>query len=121
VSPGHSYVIMSFILALSVCFAVGLLLSWHVYLVVSAQTTIEWYGNRVKAQEAKKRGQVCMYVFMHVCVFVSAQTHIGGMGIGSKPRRQRREGRCACMYASMCLCKRAHKCRVKWYGIELEP
>jgi len=55
ITKGHTYVVMSFILAFSVSIAVGMLLGWHVYLVVTAQTTIEWYGNRVRADEAKKQ------------------------------------------------------------------
>mmetsp|Transcript_47955 Transcript_47955/g.116783 ORF Transcript_47955/g.116783 Transcript_47955/m.116783 type:complete len:321 (-) Transcript_47955:177-1139(-) len=55
IAPGHTYVVMSFILAMSVSLAVGLLLAWHIYLVLTSQTTIEWYGNRMKAQECRKR------------------------------------------------------------------
>eukprot|EP00287_Rhodomonas_sp_CCMP768_P003903 CAMPEP_0196721600 /NCGR_PEP_ID=MMETSP1091-20130531/4110_1 /TAXON_ID=302021 /ORGANISM="Rhodomonas sp., Strain CCMP768" /LENGTH=146 /DNA_ID=CAMNT_0042063099 /DNA_START=33 /DNA_END=473 /DNA_ORIENTATION=- len=50
-------VVFSFILAFSVSIAVGLLLSWHTYLIATAQTTIEWYNNHMFKAEAKKRGQ----------------------------------------------------------------
>mmetsp|Transcript_60253 Transcript_60253/g.141947 ORF Transcript_60253/g.141947 Transcript_60253/m.141947 type:complete len:337 (+) Transcript_60253:51-1061(+) len=49
-------VVFSFILAFSVSIAVGLLLSWHTYLIATAQTTIEWYNNHMFKQEARKRG-----------------------------------------------------------------
>ena len=38
--------------------AITLLLSFHVYLTLSAQTTIEFYGNRVKSFRARRRGEV---------------------------------------------------------------
>ena len=43
----------TFILALSIGIAVGLLFFWHLYLVLSAQTTIEFYGNQTKAYRAR--------------------------------------------------------------------
>jgi palmitoyltransferase len=45
-----------FVLTLSVAIAVMILLSWHVYLVLSAQTTIEFYGNRSKASKLRVKG-----------------------------------------------------------------
>jgi palmitoyltransferase len=42
----------------SVSLAVGFLLSWHVYLIATNQTTIEWYGNRMRSDFAKKRGEI---------------------------------------------------------------
>jgi hypothetical protein len=36
--------------------AVGLLLSWHIYLIGTAQTTIEFYGNTTRAHRARLRG-----------------------------------------------------------------
>mmetsp|Transcript_57900 Transcript_57900/g.132551 ORF Transcript_57900/g.132551 Transcript_57900/m.132551 type:complete len:211 (+) Transcript_57900:2-634(+) len=54
----HTPVVFSFILAFSVSIAVGILLSWHVYLLLTGQTTIEWYNNRMLGQEAKKKGKV---------------------------------------------------------------
>ena len=46
----------TFVLALSVGIAVGLLFFWHVYLVLTAQTTIEFYGNQTRAYRARLRG-----------------------------------------------------------------
>ena len=37
--------------------AVTVLLGWHVYLVLSAQTTIEFYGNQTRKLRARVRGQ----------------------------------------------------------------
>lgn len=43
------------------CFAVGLsvvvLLGFHLYLILSAQTTIEFHGNRMKKQQCRIRGE----------------------------------------------------------------
>lgn len=47
-----------FVLTAAVLFALGLLLFWHVYLVSTAQTTIEFYNNltlRAEARERKER------------------------------------------------------------------
>lgn len=46
----------TFVLALSVGAAVGLLLGWHIYLIFTAQTTIEFYGNSTRAHRARLRG-----------------------------------------------------------------
>ena len=43
---------------LTMSIAVGILLFWHVYLMATGQTTIEWYNNRVRAADARKRGAV---------------------------------------------------------------
>ena len=45
-------------ITLSVGIAITLLMGFHIYLVLSAQTTIEFYGNRVKAYRARRRGEV---------------------------------------------------------------
>jgi palmitoyltransferase len=42
----RSAVLFSFILAAAVFIALSILLGWHVYLVLSAQTTIDYYANR---------------------------------------------------------------------------
>jgi len=51
-------VIFVFVLALSVSFAVGLLLFWHLYLAMSNQTTIEFYYNRFKSSQASSRNEI---------------------------------------------------------------
>eukprot|EP01094_Clydonella_sp_ATCC50884_P000261 TRINITY_DN10209_c0_g1_i1.p1 TRINITY_DN10209_c0_g1~~TRINITY_DN10209_c0_g1_i1.p1 ORF type:complete len:337 (-),score=58.67 TRINITY_DN10209_c0_g1_i1:496-1506(-) len=45
-----------FILGLSIGISVGLMLLWHIYLVASAQTTIEFYNNRVTASHLRETG-----------------------------------------------------------------
>jgi len=51
-------VLFVFVMTLSVMIAVGMLLSWHLYLVLTAQTTIEFYYNRNKARHARLRGEI---------------------------------------------------------------
>lgn len=51
-------VLFVFVMTLSVMIAVGLLLAWHLYLVFTAQTTIEFYYNRNKAKHAHLRGEI---------------------------------------------------------------
>uniref|UniRef100_A0A7S2FY83 Palmitoyltransferase n=1 Tax=Octactis speculum TaxID=3111310 RepID=A0A7S2FY83_9STRA len=53
----RSAVSYTFILALSIGLAVSLLFFWHVYLVLTSQTTIEFYGNQTKKFRARLRGQ----------------------------------------------------------------
>jgi len=51
-------VIFSFVIALAVFIALALMLAWQIYLVLTAQTTIEFYFNRSSMSEAKKVGKV---------------------------------------------------------------
>ena len=44
-------------LVLSVLFALTLFIAWHAYLVLTNQTTIEFYSNRMDAADARKRGE----------------------------------------------------------------
>ena len=46
------------VLVLSVLFALTLFIIWHLYLVGTNQTTIEFYSNRFDASDAKQRGEV---------------------------------------------------------------
>eukprot|EP01090_Pellita_catalonica_P003593 TRINITY_DN13251_c0_g1_i1.p1 TRINITY_DN13251_c0_g1~~TRINITY_DN13251_c0_g1_i1.p1 ORF type:complete len:334 (+),score=25.67 TRINITY_DN13251_c0_g1_i1:48-1049(+) len=46
-------IVFIFVMAVAVCLAVSLMFFWHLYLVLSGQTTIEFYFNRWKAQQAK--------------------------------------------------------------------
>ena len=50
----RSTVVFTFVLAVSVGIAISILFAWHVYLVLSAQTTIEFYFNRSKANRMWK-------------------------------------------------------------------
>jgi hypothetical protein len=52
----------TFIITLSVTFAVGLMLAWHLFLVFTNQTTIEFYFNQHKKAQAKEIGQVSKVV-----------------------------------------------------------
>jgi hypothetical protein len=47
------------VLCVAVLTSVGILLLFHTYLILTAQTTIEFYQNRVAMMVAKKRGVVC--------------------------------------------------------------
>jgi hypothetical protein len=47
------------VLCVAVLTSVGVLLSFHTYLILTAQTTIEFYQNRLAMMVAKKRGVVC--------------------------------------------------------------
>jgi len=54
----RSAVLFSLILAFSVFLALSLLLFWHVFLVFTAQTTIDFYTNREHARAARRAGRV---------------------------------------------------------------
>jgi len=47
-----------FVLTLSVGIAVSILLFWHLFLVLTAQTTIEFYGNFTRRRRARTRGEI---------------------------------------------------------------
>jgi len=49
-------VMFTFVLALSIGIAVLILFGWHVYLVLTAQTTIEFYGNHTLRLRARAGG-----------------------------------------------------------------
>ena len=51
-------IVFVFVLVLSVLFALTLFIVWHAYLVITNQTTIEFYSNRFDAADAKQRGEV---------------------------------------------------------------
>jgi len=56
-SEARTAVSFTFVLALSIGIAVAVLFIWHVYLVMTAQTTIEFYGNYTLSVRAKARGR----------------------------------------------------------------
>jgi len=62
-SVSRGAVIFSFVIALSVCIALSLMLAWQIYLVFSAQTTIEFYFNRTAISDAKKVGRAYINPF----------------------------------------------------------
>jgi len=54
----RTMVLFAFVISISVFLALSLLLGWHIYLVFTGQTTIEFYYNRTKARHARMRGEV---------------------------------------------------------------
>jgi len=56
--PRQSMLLFTFMLSLSVLFALSLFVGWHTYLVATNQTTIEFYSNRLDAMEARQAGEV---------------------------------------------------------------
>jgi len=56
--PRQSLLLFTFMLSLSVLFALSLFVVWHAYLVATNQTTIEFYANRLDAMEARQAGEV---------------------------------------------------------------
>ncbi|KAJ7533071.1 hypothetical protein O6H91_13G031700 [Diphasiastrum complanatum] len=53
-----SRVLFTFILALAVFGSLSCLVGWHLYLIMSAQTTIEFHTNCRRRKEARLRGEV---------------------------------------------------------------
>lgn len=51
------YITLTFMLSLAVGLAVAMLCFFHIYLVLSSQTTIEFHGNMTNARRAKKAGK----------------------------------------------------------------
>lgn len=49
-----------FVLTCAVTFALGILIIWHIYLISSSQTTIEFYSNALKRRRAREHGDVSM-------------------------------------------------------------
>ena len=54
----RSAIVFSFLLALSVSFALSILLGWHIFLTATAETTIDFYSHRELAKAARKEGRV---------------------------------------------------------------
>ena len=51
-------IVFVFVLCLSVGIAITILFGWHVYLLLTAQTTIDFYINRTKEWKLRKQGKV---------------------------------------------------------------
>lgn len=49
-------VVFVFVLCIAVLFAVGMMFLWHTYLVMTAQTTVEFYMNRYEQQQRLLKG-----------------------------------------------------------------
>ncbi|CAN0216881.1 unnamed protein product [Pylaiella littoralis] len=54
----QSAVMMTFVLALSVGLAISLLMGWHIYLICTAQTTIDFYQNQANRSRARQWGEL---------------------------------------------------------------
>ena len=66
--PGASRLLFTFVLCLSILFALSLFIGWHVYLVGTNQTTIEFYINRLDASDARREGRVWQNKYDLGCV-----------------------------------------------------
>ncbi|GAQ83591.1 DHHC-type zinc finger family protein [Klebsormidium nitens] len=53
-----STVVFAFTLCFAVAIALGCLLAWHLFLILTAQTTVEFHVNRQRRADARKAGQV---------------------------------------------------------------
>jgi palmitoyltransferase len=85
----RSAVLFSFILAAAVFLALSVLLGWHVYLVLSAQTTIDYYSNREASKQALL---LCCDALWHACTF----PRLMRAPVLVRRRRGRRGARGAC-------------------------
>jgi hypothetical protein len=67
--PRHDMVFFDFVLCISLSAAVGALLLFHTYLILSAQTTIEFYQNRLAMLIARRQKQVLLLVYQsNICI-----------------------------------------------------
>merc|ERR1711934_534229 len=58
ICASRSQITFAFIITISVGIAVGLLLAFHTYLVLTAQTTIEFYFNKFSGKARKHRAEL---------------------------------------------------------------
>ncbi|KAG6545226.1 hypothetical protein Mapa_013338 [Marchantia paleacea] len=56
-------VLFTFVLSLALFGSLSCLLGWHIYLVLTAQTTIDFYSNRQRRRDARRSGQVWVNEF----------------------------------------------------------
>eukprot|EP01088_Endostelium_zonatum_P003300 TRINITY_DN14509_c0_g1_i1.p1 TRINITY_DN14509_c0_g1~~TRINITY_DN14509_c0_g1_i1.p1 ORF type:complete len:337 (-),score=35.22 TRINITY_DN14509_c0_g1_i1:27-1037(-) len=54
---GKATIIFLFVMSVALLIAVSFMFFWHLYLVATSQTTIEFYFNKFKAAEARMRGE----------------------------------------------------------------
>ena len=64
----HSRIMLSFILCLAIGLAMSALFAWHVYLVSTNQSSIEFLGNRAHASRLQLRGTVRRNVHDRGCL-----------------------------------------------------
>lgn len=63
ICASKAHITFAFVITLSVGVAVGLMLAFHVYLVLSAQTTIEFYYNKFTNKGKQYRGEMFVNPF----------------------------------------------------------
>lgn len=51
-----------YILSGVLCLAVGIMLSWHVWSICQAETSVESHDHGIYRKVAKERGQVCYFM-----------------------------------------------------------
>jgi palmitoyltransferase len=56
--PGRAGITFSFVCAVAIFFALGGMLGWQTFLIATAQTTVEFYHNRVLARRSTLTGHV---------------------------------------------------------------
>eukprot|EP00238_Polyblepharides_amylifera_P009165 CAMPEP_0196588824 /NCGR_PEP_ID=MMETSP1081-20130531/61821_1 /TAXON_ID=36882 /ORGANISM="Pyramimonas amylifera, Strain CCMP720" /LENGTH=72 /DNA_ID=CAMNT_0041911447 /DNA_START=176 /DNA_END=391 /DNA_ORIENTATION=+ len=49
-------ILFTFVLSCAICVALSILMGWHIYLVTSGQTTIQFYSNQAQRREEKSKG-----------------------------------------------------------------
>lgn len=52
------YMALTFLLAVAIGIALGGMCSWHYYLVLTSQTTVEFYNNQYAKRSARQKGEV---------------------------------------------------------------
>jgi palmitoyltransferase len=53
----RGFIVFSFLLAMAVNIAISILLSWHIFLTVTGETTIDYYAHREIARLARREGR----------------------------------------------------------------
>jgi hypothetical protein len=59
--PSPSYVLLTFMLGTVIGLVILALWGWQTYLLLSGQTTIEYYQNQEHRAFASRNGQVCVF------------------------------------------------------------
>lgn len=60
--------ILALMMSGGIAWAIGFMLFWHTYLVLTAQGTIDFYNNRMDAYEARQLGHTWINVYDNGCV-----------------------------------------------------
>ncbi|RGB33157.1 DHHC palmitoyltransferase-domain-containing protein [Rhizophagus diaphanus] len=62
------YMALSFLLAVAIGIALGGMCSWHYYLVLTSQTTVEFYNNQYAKRSARQKGEVFVNPYDNGCL-----------------------------------------------------